>query len=266
VSRPFPVLSGHVSSQDGAEAQLATRFAAYLAERPALDAWFARVGELAEVQAGESVEDVAAEVAAVLARKREAMETAAAAVVEEAAAAEAAPAPAAEGAGEEVEGASPPAPAEGEGAAAEGEGEGAAAEGGAEGAAAGEEGAAADADADTGAGAAAPAAEAGSVHRSMASLALERWGACEQVSPPLPPPSLPYKVDTSRPSLRTNWTRLGVRAGLRARRARGARAAACGPGCAGRAPARYLRGAPRPPCCFARAGPEGGSARAGVLS
>ena len=22
-----------------------------------------------------------------------------------------------------------------------------------------------------------------------------------------PPPSLPYKVDTSRPSLRTNWTR-----------------------------------------------------------
>jgi hypothetical protein len=23
-----------------------------------------------------------------------------------------------------------------------------------------------------------------------------------------PPPSLPYKVDTSRPSLRTNWTRL----------------------------------------------------------
>ena len=49
MSRPFPVLSGHVSSQDGAEAQLATRFAAYLAERPALDAWFARVGELAEV-------------------------------------------------------------------------------------------------------------------------------------------------------------------------------------------------------------------------
>ena len=25
-----------------------------------------------------------------------------------------------------------------------------------------------------------------------------------------PPPSLPYKVDTSRPSLRTNWTRLVV--------------------------------------------------------
>jgi hypothetical protein len=25
---------------------------------------------------------------------------------------------------------------------------------------------------------------------------------------PPPPPSLPYKVDTSRPSLRTNWTRL----------------------------------------------------------
>ena len=28
----------------------------------------------------------------------------------------------------------------------------------------------------------------------------------EQARPP--PPSLPYKVDTSRPSLRTNWTRL----------------------------------------------------------
>jgi len=27
------------------------------------------------------------------------------------------------------------------------------------------------------------------------------------VHPPAPPPSLPYKVDTSRPSLRTNWTR-----------------------------------------------------------
>jgi hypothetical protein len=26
-------------------------------------------------------------------------------------------------------------------------------------------------------------------------------------TPPPPPPSLPYKVDTSRPSLRTNWTR-----------------------------------------------------------
>jgi hypothetical protein len=25
------------------------------------------------------------------------------------------------------------------------------------------------------------------------------------------PPALPYKVDTSRPSLRTNWTRLGLR-------------------------------------------------------
>ena len=118
------------------------------------------------------MEDVAAEVAAVLARKREAMETAAAAA-EEAVAAEAAPAPAEVGAGEEAEGAALPAPEEeGEGAAAEGEGEGAAA---------GEEAAAADADADAGAGAAAPAAEAGSVHRSMASLALERWGACEDV-------------------------------------------------------------------------------------
>jgi len=28
-----------------------------------------------------------------------------------------------------------------------------------------------------------------------------------------PPPSLPYKVDTSRPSLRTNWTRLAERLG-----------------------------------------------------
>ena len=119
------------------------------------------------------MEDVAAEVAAVLARKREAMETAAAAAEEEAVAAEAAPAPAEVGAGEEAEGAALPAPEEeGEGAAAEGEGEGAAA---------GEEAAAADADADAGAGAAAPAVEAGSVHRSMASLALERWGACEDV-------------------------------------------------------------------------------------
>jgi len=203
------------------------------------------------VQAGESVEDVAAEVAAVLARKREAMETAAAAAEEEAVAAEAAPVPAEVGAGEEAEGAALPAPEEeGEGAAAEGEGEGAAA---------GEEAAAADADADAGAGAAAPAVEAGSVHRSMASLALERWGACEDVfergaraalarlradqaalvghlrdtsavRPARPPPSLPYKVDTSRPSFRTNWTRLVD------------------------------------PCCFARAGPEAGSARAGVLS
>ena len=34
--------------------------------------------------------------------------------------------------------------------------------------------------------------------------------ASPQVSPPPPPPapSLPYKVDTSRPSLRTDWTRL----------------------------------------------------------
>ena len=47
--------------------------------------------------------------------------------------------------------------------------------------------------------------------------------------PPPPPPSLPYKVDTSRPSLRTNWTRLGWR--RRAKRAAraGARAATVGP-------------------------------------
>jgi hypothetical protein len=31
-----------------------------------------------------------------------------------------------------------------------------------------------------------------------------------QVKQPPPPPSLPYKVDTSRPSLRTNWTRLAA--------------------------------------------------------
>ena len=35
--------------------------------------------------------------------------------------------------------------------------------------------------------------------------------------PRRPPPSLPYKVDTSRPSLRTNWTHVGGR-GPRARR------------------------------------------------
>ena len=61
-----------------------------------------------------------------------------------------------------------------------------------------------------------------------------------------PPPSLPYKVDTSRPSLRTNWTRpvpsdVGAaappgRGGYRARGAPGAAAAgaaaprACAPG------------------------------------
>ena len=33
-----------------------------------------------------------------------------------------------------------------------------------------------------------------------------------------PPPSLPYKVDTSRPSLRTNWTRLVPLAGARSPR------------------------------------------------
>jgi hypothetical protein len=40
--------------------------------------------------------------------------------------------------------------------------------------------------------------------------ALPRKGAPRPAPPPtcLPPPSLPYKVDTSRPSLRTNWTRL----------------------------------------------------------
>jgi len=40
-----------------------------------------------------------------------------------------------------------------------------------------------------------------------------------------PPPSLPYKVDTSRPSLRTNWTRRVPLAGDRGRR-RGGRAPA----------------------------------------
>ena len=39
---------------------------------------------------------------------------------------------------------------------------------------------------------------------------------------PAPPPSLPYKVDTSRPSLRTNWTRRGVR-GRRTARLMGSR-------------------------------------------
>ena len=43
--------------------------------------------------------------------------------------------------------------------------------------------------------------------------ALEGWSAREweyyrAVVDAPPPPSLPYKVDTSRPSLRTNWTRL----------------------------------------------------------
>ena len=42
-----------------------------------------------------------------------------------------------------------------------------------------------------------------------------------------PPPPLPYKVDTSRPSLRTNWTRLGNRIGRGG--AREARARACRP-------------------------------------
>ena len=37
-----------------------------------------------------------------------------------------------------------------------------------------------------------------------------------------PPPSLPYKVDTSRPSLRTNWTRLRARRGGRGTPCRGA--------------------------------------------
>ena len=34
---------------------------------------------------------------------------------------------------------------------------------------------------------------------------------------PRPPPSLPYKVDTSRPSLRTNWTRLDMKTCPRSR-------------------------------------------------
>ena len=33
-------------------------------------------------------------------------------------------------------------------------------------------------------------------------------GSCAAAKEGLAPPSLPYKVDTSRPSLRTNWTRL----------------------------------------------------------
>jgi len=39
--------------------------------------------------------------------------------------------------------------------------------------------------------------------------AVPQWAEKVQCSlpPPPPPPSLPYKVDTSRPSLRTNWTR-----------------------------------------------------------
>ena len=34
----------------------------------------------------------------------------------------------------------------------------------------------------------------------------------ERVKACAPPPSLPYKVDTSRPSLRTNWTRFVLQA------------------------------------------------------
>ena len=34
------------------------------------------------------------------------------------------------------------------------------------------------------------------------------WKTKQMVALNPPPPSLPYKVDTSRPSLRTNWTRL----------------------------------------------------------
>jgi hypothetical protein len=46
-------------------------------------------------------------------------------------------------------------------------------------------------------------------------------------STPRSPPSLPYKVDTSRPSLRTNWTRLGH---ARPRGSRGRRGGAGGRG------------------------------------
>ena len=49
-----------------------------------------------------------------------------------------------------------------------------------------------------------------------------RSGAPRPALPPPPPPSLPYKVDTSRPSLRTNWTRLAHR-GLRPPAAHAAR-------------------------------------------
>jgi hypothetical protein len=69
-------------------------------------------------------------------------------------------------------------------------------------------------------------------------------------SPPAPPaPSLPYKVDTSRPSLRTNWTRLGARFAHRA-------AARCRPSGGLRACGVDARGEvsydarPPPPCPY----------------
>ena len=47
------------------------------------------------------------------------------------------------------------------------------------------------------------------VHRvAEEAAAAARQRANEEAAPPPPPPPLPYRVDTSRPSLRTNWTRL----------------------------------------------------------
>ena len=64
------------------------------------------------------------------------------------------------------------------------------------------------------------------------------------VPPPPPLPSLQYKVDTSRPSLRTNWTRLvHMRAAVPLRAPRPAPRAPRPP----RAPPRARR-APRAPC------------------
>ena len=57
-------------------------------------------------------------------------------------------------------------------------------------------------------GRAAPRAEQRDAQRSAARRRGRRAGAARGVRPAPPAPSLPYKVDTSRPSLRTNWTRL----------------------------------------------------------
>ena len=40
-------------------------------------------------------------------------------------------------------------------------------------------------------------------------LGVHRRAGEEELEQVPPPPSLPYKVDTSHPYLRTNWTRLG---------------------------------------------------------
>ena len=62
---------------------------------------------------------------------------------------------------------------------------------------------------------------AGGAGAAPAGAAAERAGRSEALEARPPPPSLPYKVNTSRPSLRTNWTRLVP---LTGRGARGAHA------------------------------------------